>query len=103
MALLVRYHLKGRPRLGGYRRLCRADDERLLVVLVACLRIAEHLDRSRSRKVEALRVKTTSKKVTIEVLSKVELETELWELERHREIFPSTFGRKVQFEPLRIP
>jgi exopolyphosphatase/guanosine-5'-triphosphate,3'-diphosphate pyrophosphatase len=102
VALLVRYHLKGRPRLGGYRRLCRAGDERLLVVLVACLRIAEHLDRSRSHKVEGLRVKTTSKKVTIEVLSKVELETELWELERHRDIFRTAFGRKLQFEPDRI-
>jgi len=102
VSLLVRYHLKGRPRLGGYRRLCRADDERLLVALVACLRIAEHLDRSRSRKVEGLRVKTTSKKVTVEVLSRVELETELWELERHRDIFRSAFGRKLQFEPVLI-
>jgi exopolyphosphatase/guanosine-5'-triphosphate,3'-diphosphate pyrophosphatase len=102
VSLLVRYHLKGRPRLGGYRRLCRADDERLLVRLVACLRIAEHLDRSRSRKVEGLRVKTTAKKVTIEVLSRVELETELWELERHRDIFRSAFGRKLQFESVLI-
>jgi exopolyphosphatase/guanosine-5'-triphosphate,3'-diphosphate pyrophosphatase len=99
VSLLVRYHLKGRPRLGGYSRLCQANDQRLLVTLVACLRIAEHLDRSRSRKVEGLRVKTTSKKVTVEVLSREELSTELWELERHRDIFRTAFGRKLQIEP----
>jgi exopolyphosphatase/guanosine-5'-triphosphate,3'-diphosphate pyrophosphatase len=102
VSLLVRYCLKGRPRLSGFRRLCRPDDQRLLVSLVACLRIAEHLDRSRSERVEGLRVKTTSKKVTLEVLSRVELSTELWELERHRDIFRSAFGRKLQFEPDRI-
>ncbi|TNF78067.1 MAG: Ppx/GppA family phosphatase [Acidobacteria bacterium] len=99
VSLLVRYHLKGRPRLGGYRRLCRPDDKRLLVTLLTCLRIGEHLDRSRMGAVEGLRVKTTPKKVTVEVLSKRELSTELWELERHQDIFRAAFGRKLQIEP----
>ena len=102
LALLVRYHLRGRPRLGDFQSLCAPGDKRLLRTLLACLRLADHLDRPRAQRVESLRVEIKESKVVVQVLSDEDLEIELWQIEQHQELFRSAFDRRlvVDTEPV---
>lgn len=99
VALLVRYHLRGKPRLGPFRALCRSSDKRLLSTLAACLRVADHLERSRSQRVEDVVVEIHAKEVVLRPLAREPLSLELWQLERHAKIFRHAFGRALVVEP----
>ncbi|MGB5294668.1 MAG: hypothetical protein WBP34_06935 [Thermoanaerobaculia bacterium] len=95
LALLVRFHLRGKPRLGAYRRLCQPDDEKLLTRLAACLRLADHLDRSRSQTVEDLSVDIGEQEVRVDAYSCRDPRIELDGIEAHESIFESGFGRRL--------
>ena len=56
LALLVRYHRRGEPSLGGYRNLMARGDGKRLWRLAALLRLAEMLERTRSGRVKGVRV-----------------------------------------------
>lgn len=98
LALLVKYHLSGNPRLGAFRRLCRPGDKRLLRSLAACLRIAEHLDRTRSGRVKDLEAEVGARRVTVRAIAGKGPVIELWEAERHAPLFARAFGRELRFE-----
>ena len=100
LALLVRYHLRGRPRLGAYGSLCRDSDKRLLRTLAACLRIADHLERPRAQRVEDLVAEAREQEIVLRPVASEELELELWQVEQHREIFQLAFGRDLVVEPI---
>ncbi len=100
LALLVRYHLRGKPRLGAYETLCRDTDKRLLRTLAACLRIADHLERPRAQRVEDLLVDVGDEEIVLHPVASEPLDLELWELEQHREIFQLAFGRDLVVEPI---
>ncbi len=56
LALLVRYHRRGRPEPGPFRTLLGRGDGKLLLRLSALLRLAEMLERTRSGRVRGVRV-----------------------------------------------
>jgi len=99
MALLVRYHRRGKPSLGKYRSICHSSDQQLLEGLVACLRIADHLDRPKARHVNDLRVEVNSESVLIVPLVNREPNLELWQIDQHAAIFSSAFDRGLRFGP----
>ncbi len=102
LALVVRYHLKGTPGLGRFKTLCESGDRQRLTALVACLRIAEHLDRSRSGRVTDLTVDIGEKRVRLQVLADEDPGVELWKLDQHRSLFESAFGRRLEIAAVQV-
>jgi exopolyphosphatase/guanosine-5'-triphosphate,3'-diphosphate pyrophosphatase len=100
IALLVRYHLRGKPRLGHYETLCLDSDQRLLWTLAACLRIADHLERPRARRVEDLVVEIREEEIVLRPVASEELPLELWDLEQHQDLFRLAFERELVVEPI---
>lgn len=98
MALLVRYHLRGKPRLGVYEPLCNSDDQRLLKTLAACLRVADHLERPRARRVRSVRVEITDSEIRLRLTAVGDPRIELWELDQHQSLFAEAFGRRLVVE-----
>lgn len=96
LALLVRYHRRGKPSLGRYRSICRSSDKRLLEALAACLRIADHLDRTKARHVKDVRIEIDAETVTINPLATSEPDLELWKIDQHQSIFRSAFRRELR-------
>jgi exopolyphosphatase/guanosine-5'-triphosphate,3'-diphosphate pyrophosphatase len=100
LALLVRYHLGGKPRLGQYESLAIDSDKRLLRTLAACLRIADHLERPRAQRVEDLLVEIEAESVVLRPVASEPLALELYKMEQHQEIFRLAFGRELIVEPI---
>lgn len=98
LALLVRYHLRGKPRLGPYSPLCGGSDQRLLWTLAACLRLADHLERPRARRVRDLELEIKKSKVIVRPISSRALATELWQIDQHQALFNLAFDRKLVVE-----
>lgn len=96
LALVVRYHLKGSPGLGRFKPLCAPGDKQRLIALVACLRIAEHLDRSRAGRVTDLEVEIGDKRARLLVLADRDPAVELWKLQQHGPLFERAFGRRLE-------
>ena len=101
LALLVRYHLKGTPGLGRFRDICEAGDKQRLTALVACLRIADHLDRSRAGRVTDIEVEIGANRVRLAVRAAEDATIELWKLEQHGPLFQRAFGRRLRVRPRR--
>ena len=101
LAQLVRYHLSGRPRLGNFEALCGGEeDTRLLLTLAACLRLADHLERPRARRVRDLEVEIGDSEVVVRPVAEEDLALELWQIDQHGEIFEAAFGRCLAVEPI---
>ncbi len=100
LALLVRFHLRGKPRLGAFRRLCQQDDEERLTRMAACLRLADHLDRSRSQTIESLHVEIGKRVVRIVAHACRDPHIELDGIEDHQSIFRSGFDRRLKVEAM---
>ena len=98
LALLVRYHLRGKPRLGSYESICRPGDKRLLDTLAACLRIADHLERPRAQRIRDVEVEIGEEEVVVRVIAADDSVLELWEMEQHYPVFESAFGRRLVVE-----
>lgn len=96
LAMLVRYHRKGNPRFGSYSRLMEKGDLKRLRQLSACLRLAESLERSRAGRVTAVRTRTASRRVILELVSSEEPVVELWEARKHAPLFRTAFGRGLE-------
>lgn len=101
LALLVRYHLRGKPKLGEFQDWCRPKDEQLLLELLACLRVADHLDRARSRRVQGVDVEIADDAVKVMVLAGTSPAVELWGIDKHLPILEVAFRRPFQFLPVR--
>jgi exopolyphosphatase / guanosine-5'-triphosphate,3'-diphosphate pyrophosphatase len=98
LALLCQYHRKGDPKFGAYKKLMQPDDEARLNRLAACLRLAEHLERSRSGRVQDLNVSIDKHSVTIELIALETPRVELWEAAKQSELFRKAFGRELMLE-----
>lgn len=98
--LLVRYHEKGTPRISSFKGLLGPDDLTVLRQLTACLRLAEHLERSRSGRVEDLKVKKIGrKKVRIRLKSQIQPSLEIWAAQKLAgPLFRVAFDRKLVLE-----
>ncbi|MDX1501085.1 MAG: Ppx/GppA phosphatase family protein [Thermoanaerobaculia bacterium] len=103
IALLVRYHRKGLPRLGRFRRLAERGDARRLQQLAACLRLAEQLERSRSGRVTGVSATIGRKRVRIEVAAREEPTVELWEASKHADLFERAFSLPLDLRAVSPP
>jgi exopolyphosphatase/guanosine-5'-triphosphate,3'-diphosphate pyrophosphatase len=95
LALLVRYHRKGIPTAGPFRRLMAAGDEKLLLRLSACLRLAEYLERARADRVKDLDVEIGKKKVTITLIAEQDPAVEVYEALKQAPLFERAFGKRL--------
>jgi exopolyphosphatase/guanosine-5'-triphosphate,3'-diphosphate pyrophosphatase len=100
LAQLVRFHLRGKPRLGAYRRLCQPGDEKLLTRLAACLRLADHLDRSRSQTIRDLRVDIGKRVVRVVAYACRDPRIELEGIEVHEQIFEAGFDGRLKVKAM---
>ena len=95
LALLVRYHLRGRPRQGVYEPICRPGDKRLLNTLAACLRIADHLERPRAGCVRDVQVEISEDEVVLKPIADGDPILELLGMTDHESIFETAFNRRL--------
>ena len=104
IALLTRYHRKGKPEVGPFKSLLRKDDERLLLCLAALLRLAEFLERGRNAAVDDLSIDWADDWVRITLVADEYPAVELWESQRHAlPLFEEAFGRPVHLESIAAP
>ncbi len=98
LALVVRYHRRGRPKLGDFKSLCRPGDKQVLLQLAVCLRLAESFERSRAGRIRGLDVLRRGERVTVRLEADEEPTIELWEAGKHAAAFREAFGRRLVLE-----
>ncbi|HVN48845.1 MAG TPA: Ppx/GppA phosphatase family protein [Bacteroidota bacterium] len=98
IANIARYHRKSHPKLKheGFRQLSN-DEQQTVTKLAAILRVADGLDRSHRSLVKAVRTTEKGKTIALRIhrTAKANLEMEMWGVERKKELFEETFGKKL--------
>ena len=100
IALLIRYHRKGKPTLDELDSLCEPQDARRLEQMTALLRLAEQIDRARDGAVRDLRITRSGSGCIMELVTQGDEQVPLWAVERHRDLFTNAFGMPVEFVPV---
>jgi exopolyphosphatase/guanosine-5'-triphosphate,3'-diphosphate pyrophosphatase len=100
IALLIRYHRKGKPTLDELAAVCEPKDERRLEQMTALLRLAEQIDRARDGAVRDLRLTPAGAGCIMELVTQGDEQVPLWAVERHRDLFTSAFGLPLEFVPV---
>lgn len=100
IALLVRYHRKGKPTPDELGFLLEPDDQTRLVQLCALLRLAEQLDRSRDGVVHDVRLTVQGERARMELIVTGDEQVALWAVEHHRDIFEEAFGLELEVVPV---
>lgn len=98
LALLVQYHRKGEPKLGAYKSILQDGDDRLLLRLAACLRLAEYFERSRAGRVEDVSLEIEKKTVRITLRAAEVPRVELREAGKQSGVFKKAFARELSLE-----
>ena len=98
IANIARYHRKSHPKKKHPSFIAlSADEQRLVRVLSAILRIGEGLDRRQQQVVQTIRVNISSGMLDIYLVAPTSVpDIELWGAERRKELMEETFGRKVR-------
>jgi exopolyphosphatase/guanosine-5'-triphosphate,3'-diphosphate pyrophosphatase len=102
VALLIRYHRKGRPTLDELATVTDARDDLRLEQMTALLRLAEQIDRSRDGVVRDIRLTVLGDHCLMELFTQGDEQVPLWAVERHRELFESAFGLTIEFVPVPV-
>ncbi|HLP29010.1 MAG TPA: Ppx/GppA phosphatase family protein [Candidatus Didemnitutus sp.] len=98
IANIARYHRKSHPKKKhpSFAALS-ADEQRLVRVLSAILRIGEGLDRRQQQVVQTIRVNISAGMLDVYLVAPTGVpDIELWGAERRKELLEETFGRKVR-------
>jgi exopolyphosphatase/guanosine-5'-triphosphate,3'-diphosphate pyrophosphatase len=95
IAQTVRYHRKGTPELGELAPLCHPRDARLLTVMSALLRLAEHLDRGRDGVVTRAALHDEGERLELELAVDGDAALARWGAERQSDLFRKAFGRPL--------
>ncbi|GAB4269862.1 MAG: Ppx/GppA phosphatase family protein [Candidatus Promineifilaceae bacterium] len=104
IALLARYHRKGKPSVSGYERLLWENDEKRLWQLAAILRLAEFLERGRNAAVDDVAVVWNDEELRLTLIADAYPAVELWEAERHAvALMEVAYGRKVVLDSTAVP
>jgi exopolyphosphatase / guanosine-5'-triphosphate,3'-diphosphate pyrophosphatase len=98
LALLTQYHRKGEPKLGAFKTVLESDDDKRLLRLSACLRLAEFLERSRAGRVNDLSVEIDKKSVRIKLQAREDPHVEMREASKQAGLFKRAFGREMILE-----
>jgi len=100
IALLIRFHRRGKPSLDEMVALCEPKDDRRLEQMTALLRLAEQIDRARDGAVRDVRLTVTGGGCIMELVTQGDEQVPLWAVERQRDLFDSAFGLPVEFVPV---
>ncbi len=104
IALLTRYHRKGRPAVVEYDSLLVEGDEARVLQLAAILRLAEFLERGRNANVDDVTANWDDKTLRLTLIADEYPAVELWEAERNAAALVATaFQRKVILESTAAP
>ncbi|MCA9955923.1 MAG: HD domain-containing protein [Anaerolineales bacterium] len=104
IALLTRYHRKGRPTADSFASLLQEGDDTLLVRLAAILRLAEFLERGRNANVDDVTAVWTDQTLHLTLLADEYPAVELWEAERNAaSLMEIAFERKLIVESTAVP
>lgn len=98
LALLTQYHRKGEPKLGEFKSVLEPDDDKRLLRLSACLRLAEYLERARAGRVTDLEIELGKDSVKIKLIAEEIPRVELWEASKQAGLFEKAFDRKLELE-----
>jgi exopolyphosphatase/guanosine-5'-triphosphate,3'-diphosphate pyrophosphatase len=96
IALLVRWHRQGTPKLESYGTFLGPEDRERLRKLAAILRLAEDLERSRLQTVMAVRCAISGSSITVEALTRRSADAELWAANHNDELFRKVFERDLR-------
>lgn len=91
LALLVRYHRRGKPELKDLKPLFAKGEKALLLRLSALLRLAEHLERPRTGRVRGVRVEI-GERVRLRLEASEEPWVEILETQKQADLFAKAFG-----------
>lgn len=99
IALLTRYHRRGRPKKGhaGYE-LLSPSLRRSVRVLSVFIRLAERLDRSHAQVIDKLHVKDRGADVQVLLETDQDAELEVWAAQRDLAPLEALVGKPVRFE-----
>jgi exopolyphosphatase/guanosine-5'-triphosphate,3'-diphosphate pyrophosphatase len=97
LAALARWHRRGEPRISDEFPLLDAADVERLRVLVAILRVADGLDRSRNQVVYGVDAMITPSLVLLRLRTLGDAELEVWGARRKRVLFEQVFDRELEF------
>ena len=104
IALLTRFHRKGKPRITGFESLLRDEDELLLTRLSAMLRLAEFLERGRNANVDDIAAFWDDNEVRLTVVADEYPAVELWGAEKNAALLMETaFQRQLVLESTAAP
>ncbi len=104
VALLTRYHRKGKPDSSEYRLLLREGDDLLLLRLAAILRLAEFLERGRNATVDDLTVTWGEDYLRLTLIADEYPAVEVWDAERNAlPLVELAFKRKVLLDSVAAP
>ncbi len=104
IALMTRYHRKGRPRVDGFESLLVDGDETLLTQLSAILRLAEFLERGRNANVDDVGAHWDDETLFLTLYADEFPAVEIWEAERNAvDLMGKAFGRRVIMESTAAP
>jgi exopolyphosphatase/guanosine-5'-triphosphate,3'-diphosphate pyrophosphatase len=104
VALLTRFHRKGKPTIKSFELLLAEDDQRLVTQMAAILRLAEYLERGRNANVDDVIATWDDETLKLTLIADDYPAVELWEAERNAlSLVESAFGRRVIFESTAVP
>lgn len=104
VALLARYHRRGKPNTSNYEQLLEAEDKSLLRQLAAILRLAEYLERGRNAKIDDVTVSWNEDTLRLTLIADEYPGVELWGAERNAAaLVESAFNRKIILESTAVP
>ncbi len=104
IALLTRYHRKGKPRAGAFESLLQKGDKLLLLRLAAILRLAEFLERGRNANVDDITAFWDDETLWLTLIADEYPAVEIWEAEKHAlDLMQTAFDRKLVLESTAAP
>ena len=97
IANLCRYHRKSLPtaRHVDHRSL-NDEDAQALLRLIPLLRMADSLDRSHNQRIQSMECRIEEGRVTLQLVSPVDIDLEQWAAERAGDVFRQIYGRPVE-------
>ncbi|MCA9944296.1 MAG: Ppx/GppA family phosphatase [Anaerolineales bacterium] len=104
VALLTRYHRKGRPTAVPFESLLADEDPTILLRLAAILRLAEFLERGRNANVDDVTAVWDDTTLRLTLIADEYPAVELWEAERNAaSLMESAFERQLILESTAVP
>jgi exopolyphosphatase/guanosine-5'-triphosphate,3'-diphosphate pyrophosphatase len=104
IALVARYHRRGKPKTLGYEVLLHEGDVLLLTRLAAILRLAEFLERGRNGIVDDVIVSWDGEGVCFTLVADEYPAVELWQAEHNAlPLFEAAFERPARLESIAAP